>query len=119
MKWLRWIFAISLLAPVFAAGEPMIKAGKPYYAGNGCPKNTVSITWAPNGLSFSIIYDQFIAELTAQDKRALEIKRCQLIVPMVLPKGMSVTVDNADFRGFVFQPATVKSTFFKAGRHRA
>ncbi|GIL16996.1 MAG: hypothetical protein BroJett040_07470 [Oligoflexia bacterium] len=40
-----------------------VQIGNPQYSGNGCPDGTMRVSFAPDYLSFTILFDQFVAEL--------------------------------------------------------
>lgn len=111
----RFTLAIlSLMSSLAFAADPAFEVGKPWYGGNGCPKNTMSITWAPDNLSFSVIFDQFIASVGPTDKKTIDVKSCNIIVPMSLPKDMSLVVEKVDYRGFILLPAKGLAEFFSS-----
>ncbi len=97
------LLALSVCAgSTFAAA--LIQTGTPVYRGSGCPKNSVAITFAPDNLSFSVIYDKMVANLAAGDKRRQEIKACEIWIPVTLPSHSELSIDNIDYRGFVALP---------------
>ena len=95
-----------------------IQLGVPGYGGNGCPANTASVTLSDDKKSLSIIFDQFIAEAGGMNKR-LERKSCNIAIPVHVPQGMSVSVINVDYRGYVSLPsqasARLTAEYFLAG----
>ena len=95
-----------------------IQLGVPGYGGNGCPANTASVTLTDDKKSLSIIFDQFIAEAGGMNKR-LERKSCNIAIPVHVPQGMSVSVINVDYRGYVSLPsqasARLTAEYFLAG----
>lgn len=70
--------------------------------GNGCPEGTMRVAFAPDNLSFSILFDKFVAEVAADGNRVRNKDRmaCTVIVPMLIPEGMQMSVTRIDYRGF-------------------
>jgi hypothetical protein len=66
---------------------------------NGCPDGTFSVVFAPDGMSFSILFDNFVAE--TRGLQALDIMRCHLIIPVEVPANTRMTITRIDYRGFV------------------
>lgn len=95
-----------------------IELGVPGYGGNGCPANTASVTLSDDKKSLSLIFDQFITEAGGMNKK-IERKTCNIAIPVHVPQGMSVSVINVDYRGYVSLPtqATARLTaeYFLAG----
>ena len=95
-----------------------IQIGVPGYGGNGCPANSASVTLSDDKKSLSLIFDQFITEAGGMNKK-IERKTCNIAIPVHVPQGMSVSVINVDYRGYVSLPtqATARLTaeYFLAG----
>jgi hypothetical protein len=102
---------LSLISTFAFAAEPEFQVGKAWFAGSGCPKDTMSVTWAPDNLSFSVIFDQFVASVGPAEKKSFDRKSCNVIIPMTLPKGLSLVVEKVDFRGFILLPAKGAAEF--------
>jgi hypothetical protein len=66
---------------------------------NGCPEGTFAVAFAPDGMSFSILFDNFVAKTTGL--QALDVMRCHLIVPVDVPENTRMTITRIDYRGFV------------------
>lgn len=88
--------------------------GRPMGAGNGCPQDTMRVVFAPDNLSFTIIFDKFVAEVNSQQIRR-DNMNCDLIVPIDLPENQRMEITRVDIRGFVNLPenarASLNSTF--------
>lgn len=82
--------------------------GLPVYGGSGCPKGSVSVAFAPDNLSFSVIYSSFVAA-TPGRFHFFDTKNCSVIIPLKVPEGMQVRVSRVDYRGFVSLP--VRNSF--------
>lgn len=70
------------------------------YQGNGCPGGSVSATFAPAYNQFSVLYSDFTAQVGDSIKK--DHVSCDITMRLRLPPGTALSVDGADFRGFVF-----------------
>lgn len=95
-----------------------ISLGTPGYGGNGCPANSASVTLSEDAKSLSIIFDQFIVEAGGMNK-TIERKSCNIAIPVHVPQGLSVSVIDVDYRGYVSLPvqasARLTAEYFLAG----
>jgi hypothetical protein len=73
-------------------------------ARNGCPDGTVQIAMAPDNMSFSVIFDKFLAETKASANQRLARVACHVRVPFEVPDNQRITITNLDYRGFVAIP---------------
>ncbi len=79
--------------------------GEANYAGPGCPSGTMSLAMAPDNLSFSILFDQFVAESgSGTDSKKRDMMACTAVIPFEIPEGMQMEITRVDFRGFVAIP---------------
>jgi hypothetical protein len=85
-----------------------VEIGTPVYSGNGCPQGTMRAVFAPDGLSFSLLFDQFVAEVADPSKGASDIIACNALIPMQIPAGMQMQITRVDLRGFAALPARAK-----------
>ncbi|WP_413289022.1 DUF4360 domain-containing protein [Bdellovibrio sp. HCB337] len=76
--------------------------------GNGCPDGSYAATIAPDGQSFSLLFDQYIAESTPQ--MTLDRKTCQMRIDFAVPTGWQYAVISADYRGFASVEAGAVAT---------
>lgn len=79
-----------------------LNVGNAAHAGNGCPAGTMSVTFAPDNLSFSILFDNFVAEAGRAQKHDDMI--CAIVIPIEIPKGVQMEITRVDYRGFVGLP---------------
>ena len=96
-----------------------ISVGQPTYAGNGCPSGTMNVVFAPDFLSFSILFDSFVAEVT-QTGQKRDVMSCNALIPISVPDGMQMEIVRVDYRGFAGLPqganAVLSSVFnFRGG----
>lgn len=90
------------------------------YAGNGCPAGSASVVLAADKKSVSVMFDQYIAEAGGRGQRTFDRKKCDIAFGLKVPSGVSVSLIDADYRGFTDLPRGAKATFtrdyFFAGR---
>jgi hypothetical protein len=105
-----------------------LRSGKASYGGNGCPDGTMSVAFAPDNLSFSILYDQFVAQVdpASSPKKGgaqKDTMSCSINVPIEIPENMRMEITRVDFRGFAGLPQGAKaqlvSNFDFLGDNRA
>ncbi len=92
-----------------------VRLDRPTYGGNGCPNGTMRVAFAPDNLSFSILFDEFVAQVPDVDRRRRDRMICDAIIPIEIPANMQMEITRVDFRGFVALPdrgrAVVHSRF--------
>jgi hypothetical protein len=84
--------------------------GTPSYGGNGCPQGTMKAVFAADSLSFSLLFDQFVAEATEGSLARKDEMSCDAIIPLQIPEGMQMQITRVDLRGFVGLPNKAKAT---------
>jgi hypothetical protein len=86
-------------------------------ATTGCPNGSFNVTFAPDGLSFSVLFDNFVASTAATSaaNNKNTTLRCHLVIPMEIPMGMKMLITRIDYRGFASLPqnstGVLRSTF--------
>lgn len=76
-------------------------------ARRGCPDGTMSVVFAPDNLSFTVLFDKFAAQTQAGQHGiggSLDAVRCDVLVPLQIPDGMQMSITRVDYRGFVNLP---------------
>ncbi|MGZ5279278.1 MAG: DUF4360 domain-containing protein, partial [Pseudobdellovibrionaceae bacterium] len=68
--------------------------------GKGCPVGSYSITWAPDMLSFSILFDNMQTEIPGIKGRESKTAHCGLMMNLVLPPNLQLSIERIDYRGF-------------------
>lgn len=110
------LFFWSLMGSEMAYADD-IRLGVPGYGGSGCPSGSASVTLSPDQKALTLIFDSFMAEAGAYKR--LGRKSCNLAIPVHIPQGFSVSIIQADYRGFVSIPEGAQgqfsSEFFFAG----
>lgn len=81
------------------------------YAGNGCPSGSASVVLAPDKKSVSVLFDEYIAEAGGQGQRTFDRKKCDIAFGLKIPSGISVSLIDADYRGFQDLPHGASATF--------
>jgi hypothetical protein len=96
-----------------------IALGNPAYGGNGCPQGTASAVLSPDLKTLTVLFDEFQVEAGRQVGKTLSRKNCNLAIPVHIPQGLSVSILDIDYRGFVDVPsgarATLTADYFFAG----
>ena len=110
------VVALIAVSQVHASG---ISLGYPSYGGNGCPAGSASISLSPDSQTLSILFDEFIAE-AGPNGRSLDRKSCNIAIPVHVPQGLSVSIFQTDYRGYVNVPvggdARLNVEYFFAGQ---
>lgn len=94
------------------------------YFGNGCPKNTLSITLSPDNTVLSVIFDKFILQLPKGPKQIpIGTAYCELHLLFQPPADMQVAITALDYRGYNNIPARsavyfLSDYFFSLANHR-
>lgn len=68
--------------------------------GSGCPAGSYSANISPDGQTFSLLLDNFVASSTMQNPIARY--NCELKVNFYVPRGWTFAVLGADYRGFAY-----------------
>ncbi|MGB1310431.1 MAG: DUF4360 domain-containing protein [Leucothrix sp.] len=114
-KKLNTTIAASLLMlatqSVTAASVGHVTIEKVGYAGNGCPAGSASVVLANDKQSVSVLFDDYIAEAGGHGQRTFDRKKCDIAFSLNLPRGLSVSLINADYRGFTDLPRTARASF--------
>lgn len=79
------------------------------HGGNGCPQGTMRVAFAPDNLSFSVLFDQFVAEVSGGAARARDTMSCDIRIPLIIPAGQQMEITRVDFRGYAGLPANSRA----------
>jgi hypothetical protein len=114
--------SLLLLATQAASAAPNVRNVQVQnvgYAGNGCPGGSASVVISPDKKSVSLLFDDYIAEAGGHGQRTFDRKKCDIAFGLKIPSGISVSLIDADYRGFNDLPrgarATFKRDYFFAG----
>jgi hypothetical protein len=105
------LVTLLTLVGAMAYGADDIALLDPSYGGSGCPQGTVGVALSPDQKALSVVFDSFVAEAGKSAGKTLDRKSCNLIVPIHIPQGMSVSVLKVDYRGYVFAPKGTQAQF--------
>ncbi len=81
-----------------------VPVGEPQAGGNGCPAGTMRVVFAPDNLSFAILFDQFVASAQATGGDRRDVMTCNALIPIELPPNMQMEITRVDYRGFIALP---------------
>lgn len=79
--------------------------GQLSYGGNGCPAGTMQAVFAPDNLSFTILFDKFVADTTTAKNGRVDVMSCDAVLPITIPPGQQMEITRVDYRGFANIPA--------------
>ncbi|MEN9433619.1 MAG: hypothetical protein RLZZ422_1208 [Pseudomonadota bacterium] len=106
------------LAATTSAHAAAVTLGDPSYGGSGCPAGSASASLSPDGTALSILFDSFSVEAGGPNANVSR-KSCNISIPVKVPNGFSVSLIDADYRGFVDVPkgssARLDTEYFFAG----
>ena len=97
----------SMLMPLIFASAlhaqqaPQVTFGNINYGGSGCPQMSVSKMMSPDGKAFTLLFDQFVADVGPTASILDGRKACQITVPLNFPAGWTFAISSFDYRGFV------------------
>lgn len=103
---------VLLTASQAAFSEPNISGvviEKVGYAGNGCPAGSASVVLASDKKSVSFLFDDFTVTVGGYGQRTFARKKCDVAVGMKIPEGISISILDADYRGFINLPSRAKA----------
>lgn len=99
--------------------DNLIDPNQIIYQGTGCPTGTVSVVFAPDNLSFTVLFDRFIVETMPSTIQQRDTRNCKLIVPIAIPAGLQMEITRVDYKGLADLPretqAQLKSSYAFAG----
>ena len=109
MKKLLSIFVfMSLITTVTHADD--IYLGEAGYGGSGCPSGSASVTLSPDNKALSILFDEYMVEAGGHERKIAR-KSCNIAIPVHVPQGFSVSIIEADYRGYVSLPSRAQARF--------
>ncbi len=86
-----------------------VPVGPPAFGGNGCPAGTMRVVFAPDNLSLSILFDQFVAEASGEKGQKRDVMACDALIPIEIPPNMQMEITRVDYRGFVALPQNARA----------
>ena len=105
--------SVSLALPAPAAAQP--DPNNPYvlsiaYGGTGCQQGTVGSSFSNDRLTFTLIFDAFVATNAASTPTAAKRVNCDILVNLHIPPGSGDICFTADHRGYVQLPADANAS---------
>jgi hypothetical protein len=79
------------------------------YGGTGCPQGTVSQQLNADKTAFTLLFDQYIAQMGPGLGFSGARKNCQINVALRIPQGWQYSVATVDYRGFMNLQAGVNA----------
>jgi hypothetical protein len=86
-----------------------VTVGNASYGGNGCPQGSMRAVFAPDNLSFSLLFDQFVAEVIDPATAKRDVMSCDALIPLQIPSGVQMKITRVDLRGFAALPVRAKA----------
>ena len=77
-----------------------IQIGRVRVRGAGCPAGTTSVSLSPDKKTLTLLFDQFSNEVGGDTGKKREVKRCRVVAPLKIPRGLKVAVVALDYRGY-------------------
>ncbi|UOF01299.1 DUF4360 domain-containing protein [Bdellovibrio reynosensis] len=98
-------FATLMFAGLNANAQtpPGVRVQSLQALGSGCPAGSYSANISPDGQSFSLLLDNYVASSTMQNP--ISRLMCELRVNFHVPRGWSFAVVSADYRGYAYAEA--------------
>lgn len=78
-----------------------IRLGQPNILGNGCLLGTVVAAVAADKSAITVIFSDFIAQAGMENRKGVEIKSCNMSLPIFAPLGYRLKFIGVDLRGYV------------------
>ena len=102
-----YLFATQLALSSPAAEEVGIEDIT--FAGTGCPQGSVAKLISPDRKAFTVLFDNFIAEIGSGVAAEEHKKYCRVTLELDVPQGWSYTLHTVDHRGFTFLSEGVRA----------
>lgn len=95
-------------AQVPDSGQPFVQAIT--YGGTGCPQGSVGQSLSNDRLSYTLIFDSFVASTGPAVPAAEQTKSCEVKLALSVPAGTSIWVETSTARGYTQLPEGMSST---------
>lgn len=79
-------------------------------SGSGCAASTVNSHMSSDAKAFTLLFDDFIAEVGPNVPQGKQRSKCRVIIDLQFPQGWSYTLFKADYRGFADLDSGVTAT---------
>ena len=107
LSYIAMTLLICLLASSMAFANPQseeIQIQGITSAGTGCPSGTVATDFSPDRKAFSLIFDEFLAEVGPGIDKEQRKRHCRVKIDIQVPQGWTPIVHELDHRGFAQVP---------------
>ncbi len=99
------ILGVSLLGTLTASAAnadapDYVRVKSIAYNGSGCPVGSVATNVASDRQAFTLLFDQYIAEVGPGVPFRERRKNCQINLDLDFPSGWSYTIFTVDYRGY-------------------
>jgi hypothetical protein len=109
---IKKIWPIFFVMMINFAYADNVRLGASRYAGSGCPEGSASVTLSPDLKYISLIFDSYVAESGVSNRRPVDHKTCDFLIPIHLPAGLALSIVAIDYRGYVLLPDNSSSAKF-------
>ena len=81
--------------------------------GSGCPVGSAEVVLSPDSKELSILFGEYYVYTEPNDRGRASSARssCNIAIPISLPQGLSVSLLEIDYRGFIDLPKKAKARF--------
>ena len=98
-------FGAPMMVAVFAANANAQVPGYVHvrslsWAGSGCPAGSVASNVSPDLQAFTLLFDNYIAQIGPGVPLTESRKNCQIAVDLDFPSGWSYSILTVDYRGY-------------------
>ncbi len=90
----------TVAASAFADAPAYVRVRSISYAGSGCPAGSVASNTSPDRQAFTLLFDQYIAEVGPGVPFREKRKNCQVNLDLDFPQGWSYSIFSVDYRGY-------------------
>ncbi len=94
------LLLLSGATQAFADAPTYVRVRSISYAGSGCPAGSVAQNISPDRMAFTLLFDQYIAEIGPGIPLANSRRNCQILTDLDFPQGWSYSVLTVDYRGY-------------------
>jgi hypothetical protein len=101
-------FFLLLLVPAYARAQT-VRIANLKAEGDGCRNGRVTAITAPDGSSFSLLFDEFSVEAGGVVNKAVASRSCRVRFDVQVPVKKKLKVLRLDYRGFASLPKGAKA----------
>lgn len=105
------VFSFSINSQLLASQQTQVTIGNIVSRGTGCAPNSTGISYQSDSRGFSVLFSDSTVEASQESSKTYDQKRCDLIIPFNIPRGLSIAMLNIDYRGFASVPKGALSRF--------